>query len=104
MTQPQTSDLFDNQTTLITSANYDSSTTTLTVVFSQNVTALQAFAAILQSAHKWLLANTDTTVNASATNPTINSTSRNGESKEQTSLTCQFFTPLPDVTFDPTQL
>lgn len=104
MAQPTTSDLFDNETTLINSAAYDSGTFTLTIVFAQNVSALQAFAAIVQSGHKWLAQNTDLTVNASASQPTINSTSRNGQNKEQTSLNCQFYTPLPDVTFDPTLL
>jgi hypothetical protein len=99
MPQPTTSDLFDNQTTLINSASYASNT--LTIVFSQDVSPLQAFAAIIQSGHKWLLQNTDLTVNANATPATINSASRNGQTREQTNLTCQFFTPLPDVTFDP---
>ncbi|MEA5579339.1 hypothetical protein [Anabaena sp. UHCC 0451] len=104
MAQPTTSDLFDNETTLINSAVYDAVSTSLTITFSQNVSPLQAFAAIVQSGHKWLLANTDLTVNASANQPNTNSTSRNGENKEQTSLSCVFYTPMPDVTFDPTLL
>ncbi|NET72515.1 MAG: hypothetical protein F6K62_16780 [Sphaerospermopsis sp. SIO1G2] len=104
MAQPTLSNLFDNETTLINSAAYDSGTTTLTIVFSQDVLPIQAFAAIAQSAHNWLLENTDQTVNANATPGTINSTTRDGQVKEQTTLTFQFFTPLPDVTFDPTLL
>lgn len=103
MPQPNYSELFDNQTTLINSATYDG-VSSLTITFSQDVTALQAFAAIVQSGHKWLLVNTDLAVNAGATQPTINSTSRNGVNKEQTNLTVQFYSPLPDITFDPLTL
>ncbi|WP_422665736.1 hypothetical protein ACOWPH_14070 [Anabaena sp. PCC 7938] len=80
MTQPTASNLFDNETLLIDSAVYDAPTTTLSITFSQDVSPLQAFAAIVQSGHKWLLANQDTAVNATASPPSTNSTSRNNQS------------------------
>jgi len=104
MAQPTTNDLFDNNTTLITSATWNEGTKTLSVTFGQSVTPIQAFGAIVQSGHKWLEANTDLTVNAAATAPSTFSTSRNGVQKEQYSLGLSFFAPLPEVTYDPTQL
>lgn len=104
MAQPTINDLFDNNTTLITSAAWNEGTRTLSVAFGQSVTPIQAFGAIVQSGHKWLEENEDLAVNADATAASTFSTSRNGVQKNQYSLGLLFFAPLPEVTYDPTQL
>ncbi len=102
MAQPTTSDLYDNQSTLITSASISGNT--LTVVFSQSITPIQSFGAIVQSGHKWLLTNTDAAVNMSANAPSTNSTQRNGVAKEMTSLSLQVYTPLSEIVINPLEL
>ncbi|AFZ57658.1 hypothetical protein H6G54_26760 [Anabaena cylindrica FACHB-243] len=104
MPQPTFSDLFDNNTTLISSADFDAPTKTLTVVFSDAVTATQAFGAIVQSGQEWLVQNTDQSVNLASSAPTRNTSSRNGVAKDQINLSFQVYAPASDITYDPLQL
>ncbi|MEA5531783.1 hypothetical protein VB638_19790 [Dolichospermum sp. UHCC 0684] len=97
-------DLFDNNTIYINSAVYTTSTQKLEITFASDLSASQAAAAVLQSVNNFLLANTDLTVNLSASAPTRNSSSRNGVSKDQINFSIQVYTPPSSISFDPTLL
>jgi hypothetical protein len=104
MPQPTYADLFDNSTTLITAAVWSASPKTLTLTFSQEMTAAQAFAAIVQSGSTWLQSNTDQSVNLASSTPTRNTSSRNGMTKDQINLSLQVYVTAETIQFDATQI
>jgi len=104
MAQPTFDQLFNDPESVVTSATYNTGTNTLTVVFGQTVTASQGWISIVQSGQRWLVTNTDLTVNIAATAISQFTTSRNSVDKLQTSFTIQAFTPNNNSIIDPLQV
>jgi len=104
MPQPTFSELFDNTTTLIDGAVWNGAAKTLTITFAQVVTPVQAFGAIIQSGQQWLVTNEDQAVNLAASTPTRNTSSRNGQIKDQINLSVQVYTPAASIEYDPLSL
>jgi len=103
MTQATVANLFDHNTTLVNSATLVNGV--LTVNFANNaISPIQAFGAIVQSGHQWLLQNTDASVNASASPASTFSSTRNGSDKQQYTLSISIYGPLTSTTFDPLSL
>jgi hypothetical protein len=101
MAQPTFEDLYNDTGSLVTSASYNSGTNTLTVVFSQTVTAAQSWIAIVQAGHKWLAANTDDAVNLDADAISQFTTTRNSLNKLQTNFSIKSFTTNNNQEIDP---
>lgn len=97
-------DLFDNNTTHITSVIYSSTAKKLEITFSSDLTGTQAAGAVMQSINNFLVDNTDLTVNLSSSSPTRNTSSRNGVPKDQINFNFQIYTPPSTITFDPKDL
>jgi hypothetical protein len=95
--------LFQNQAK-ISSAAYNSATKTLTIVFTDDLTAIQQFGAILGSGYNGLAGNTDTSVNMGVSTATQNTTTRNSVSKNQINLSFQVYAPGTTPSYDPMQL
>ncbi|MBO1055949.1 MAG: hypothetical protein HEQ27_05235 [Dolichospermum sp. JUN01] len=71
-------DLFDNNTTHITSVVYSSTAKKLEITFTNDLNAAQAASAIMQSINNFLVTNTDLTINLSSSALTRTSSIRNG--------------------------
>ncbi|MEH2113541.1 hypothetical protein [Nostoc sp.] len=102
MTQPLITDLFGATATFSgTPKVLEIPLTSLPALTSSNPTALELYAAIVQTAHTWLNANTDASVLA-ASDITISSpVTRNGVAKTQFQFTERFYGVYNAPTFDP---
>ncbi|MBN3939179.1 hypothetical protein [Nostoc sp. NMS9] len=102
MPQPIITDLFGNGSTFSgTPKILAVPLTALPALTSANPTALEIYAAIIQTAHTWINANTDTTVMA-ASDLTINSPiTRNGTAKTQFQYAAKFYGNYTAPIFDP---
>ena len=73
----------------------------LPALTSANPTALELYAAIIQTAHTWLNANTDASVLATSDITISSPVTRNGVPKTQFQFTERFYGPYTAPTFDP---
>ncbi|MGV0102344.1 hypothetical protein NSTCB13_00865 [Nostoc sp. DSM 114160] len=73
----------------------------LTALTSSNPTALEIYAAIVQTAHTWINANTDVSVMATSDLTISSPITRNGVAKTQFQFSERFFGTYAAPTFDP---
>jgi|GEM_PF-4806478 len=111
MTQPTLANLFTDYspqtsgTNNISSASVDSTGKILTITYAENLTPLEQVSAILLAAQGWLYQNTDTTVNANASQLSqTGPTTRNGTNKMQVSVAFQLYPPAIAPSIDVTTL
>lgn len=105
MTQPLIVDLFG------VGSSYDSAAkklnipiTALPILTTTNPTALEIYAAIVDTAYKWLSTNTDTSVMASCDTNAQAPITRNGSPRTQFQYSVRFFGPYNSPVFDPNSI
>lgn len=104
MAQPTFENLYNDPETLVSSVAFDAGTNTLSISFSQTVTAAQSWLSIVQCGQRWLVTNTDETVNLAADQVSQFTTTRNGVSKLQTNFSIKSFTPNNNQVIDPLEV
>ncbi|BBD69683.1 hypothetical protein NIES4072_29810 [Nostoc commune NIES-4072] len=100
--QPGITDLFGaNSTFSGTPKVLEIPLSSLPALTSANPTALELYAAIIQTAHTWLNANTDASVLATSDITISSPVTRNGAPKTQFQFTERFYGSYAAPSFDP---